>query len=69
MGANVLYAELIRCELVDGVVAIEMASGEHHERGSVPLRVAMQLYLRLGLIFQGELPRPTCFKCGAPGVN
>lgn len=61
-GADVLYSRLVRCDLIDGLVLIEVKSGEHMERGLVPLRVAMELHDRLSELLS-RVGQVRCMKC------
>lgn len=61
-GAEILYSDLVRCELRDGFVCMEMGSGEHRERGAVPIRLAMELHDRLGALL-AEIGEVTCLVC------
>lgn len=48
-GAEILYSEILCCELRDGLVHIDAASATHVEHGVLPLPVAMRLYQALGV--------------------
>lgn len=48
--AELLYSKLIACELRDGLVFIAIGSGAHVESGLIPLAMAVELYLQLGVV-------------------
>lgn len=49
-GADVFYSRLVRCEPRHGLVLIEVSSGQHTERGLVPISIAIQLHHALGAV-------------------
>ena len=61
-GAEILYSGLERCELRDGLVFIEARSGAHIERGTLSVRLAMELHDRLAALLS-KLGDVRCLRC------
>lgn len=61
-GAEILYSRLERCELRDGLVFIEARSGAHVERGTLSVRLAMELHDALATAL-ANLATVECLHC------